>query len=156
MDFTGPRLRVHTGSVQQTISAELPAAAQRVYDLVSDLASYPHWLGLVTKVEPAGDGAWWVTLRAKLGPLARSKRLRMERVAADPPEEVRFGRREQDGRVHANWVLDVGVKEVAVDRTQLTMNLSYDGGLWSRPLEAVLKRQVDDAIPLLRELLAGS
>jgi hypothetical protein len=155
VDFTGPRLRVHTGPVQQTISAELPAAAEPVYDLVSDLATYPRWLGLVSKVDSDGEGAWWVTLRAKLGPLARSKRLRMERVTPQPRGQVRFERREQDGRVHANWVLDVAVMEIGDDRSRLTMNLSYDGGLWSRPLEIVLKRQVDDAVPRLRELVAG-
>ena len=140
--------------MQQTISAELPAAAQPVHEIVSDLATYPDWLGLVSKVDRAGESAWWVTLRAKLGPLTRSKRLRMEQVAAASAGQVRFERREQDGRVHANWILDVSVKELAADRSQLTMNLSYDGSFWSRPLEVVLKRQVDDAVPRLQALVA--
>lgn len=140
--------------MQQTISAQLPAAAAQLYTVVADLGTYPSWLGLVSKVESDGDAAWWVTLRAKLGPLARAKRLRMERISEKVPESVRFERRELDGRVHANWLLDVAVSEAAPDLSQLTMTLSYDGGLWSRPLETVLKRQADDAVPRLSALLA--
>ena len=80
----------------------------------------------------------------------------MERVSVYSSERVRFERREIDGRVHANWILDVAIEPLEEARSKLTMNLSYDGGFWSRPLEVVLKRQVDDAVPRLRRLVADA
>ena len=129
--------------MQQTISAELSAAAPRVYEVVSDLTTYPAWLALVGKVEREGGDAWWVTLRAKLGPLTRSKRLRMECTEAAPPGQIRFERREVDGRDHSAWVLEIAIRQVNDHHSELTMDLHYDGGLWTRPLESVLQRQVD-------------
>ena len=58
---------------------------------LADLATYTHWLTLVSAAEPVDpdeDGGlgntgnpptWNVTIKAQLGPLARSKRLRMTR-----------------------------------------------------------------------------
>ena len=64
--------------------------ASRLFDLVNDLASYPQWMDLVHRVESVGEGAWEVELRAKVGPFARSKRLRMVRTASEPSSLVRF------------------------------------------------------------------
>ena len=76
-------------------------------DALADLGTYPAWLGLVTAAEPDGDNTWVVTLRARLGPLARSKRLRMVRTERSA-DSVRFERREVDGRDHSEWVLSAG------------------------------------------------
>lgn len=49
----------------------------------------PQWLEIVTRAEPMGDDgnepAWAVDLRGRMGPLARSKRLRMVRTGHDVP-----------------------------------------------------------------------
>ena len=60
-------------------------------EALADLSTYPEWLALVTEAEPQGDHTWLVTLRARLGPLARSKRLRMVRTQL-LDDSVRFER----------------------------------------------------------------
>ena len=96
----------------------VPAPAAAVFAQVDRLEAYPAWLPLVHSAEeaPAADGdpgpAWAVELRAKVGPLARSKRLRMVRAEHVPDTTVRFERRELDGREHAAWILRVELAEV--------------------------------------------
>lgn len=141
----------------KTIAAELPAPADRIADVLRDLANYPDWLDIVRRAEPAdaqpGDvgPAWMVTLRAKVGPLARSKRLRMVRTV-DAADQLRFERAEIDGRDHAAWILDARL--TGDEPCRVTVELRYEGRLWSAPLEAVLGSQVDDAIPRLRSLVS--
>jgi uncharacterized protein YndB with AHSA1/START domain len=146
--------------VQRTISAETEAAPERLFEAMSDLATYAHWMKLIERCEPAdpfaGDAgpAWWVTLRAKVGPFARSKRLRMVRTHTDAPHAARFERREIDGRTHSAWVMDATVQSSQLGSV-VTVDLSYSGGLWSGPLDAVLGSQVDDAVPRLRQYISA-
>ena len=111
-------------------------------------------MGLVHRVErlapdEAGRPAWDVELRARVGPLARSKRLRMVRTVHVVPTSVVFERAELDGREHAPWVLRVDLREArppsAPDDliTQLTMRLHYGGRLWTG---AALQRVLDDEV----------
>jgi hypothetical protein len=122
-----------------------------VFDLVDDLARYPQWMPLVHGAVEAGaaeDGenrgcpSWDVELRARVGPLARSKRLRMVRTEHRPPHVAVFERQEIDGRAHAPWVLRADLAD-SVDGVELTMTLRYGGSLWSG---AVLQRVLDDEI----------
>lgn len=120
-----------------------------VYPVVADLATYPTWMPLVHAAErepdaaDAADDAWRVELRAKVGPFARSKQLRMVRTDAADGELAVFERREVDGRDHAGWTLRVELAETGDDTTQVTMHLAYDGGLWTG---GVLERVLDDQI----------
>ena len=95
----------------------------------------------------AGPGdagpAWSVELRAKVGPFARSKRLRMVRTEHVPERLVVFARGEVDGRDHAAWVLRAELAELAGGATELTMHLAYDGTLWTGGL---LERVLDDQV----------
>ena len=125
------------------VEAELiaPCGPDELYGWVEDLAGYPRWLEIVTRAEPlAGDGdgrpAWAVDLRGRLGPLARSKRLRKVRTVHDG-RVVRFERAELDGRAHSPWVLDATVEDHA-DGSRLVMGLHYGGGLFGPVLERVL------------------
>ncbi|MDH5291812.1 MAG: hypothetical protein OEY41_17595, partial [Acidimicrobiia bacterium] len=101
--------------MDQQFSAELTTGPDRVYPLVADLTRYPEFLEIVHRVEVAADGAegeppaWLVTLRAKIGPFARSKRLRMVRTVADEGRQARFERAEIDGRSHSAWVLEATI-----------------------------------------------
>ncbi len=146
--------------MDQQFSAELATGPERVYPLVADLTRYPEFLDIVHKVEPApaADGeapAWLVTLRAKIGPFARSKRLRMVRTGADEGRQARFERAEVDGRNHSAWVLEATIDPApATDHPAgdgpasgsiLTMRLAYSGGLWSSALDGLLRAQVDRA-----------
>ena len=163
----------HTGPVQQTITADIDALPSRLFPVVADLATYPHWLDLVTKVDPDGD-AWFVTLRAKVGPFARSKRLRMVRTVHQEPTTVRFERQEQDGRNHSPWVMDATISarttpagpspagpspagSTSAPRTgsHVLIVLSYGGRLWSGPLEAVLGSQVSNGVPRLQQYVTA-
>jgi hypothetical protein len=149
--------------VEQPFTVDIDAEPARLFSIVSDLASYADWLDIVDRVEPerpagatdpgAGPEAWTVTLRATLGPLARSKRLRMIRAVSEAPHRVRFERQERDGRQHAPWTLESTVEPVG-GGSALTMSLAYGGRLWSPMLRAVLEAQVDSATANLQALAA--
>jgi len=104
---------------------------------LADLSTYPEWLMLVAAAEPDGDNTWTITLRARLGPLARSKRLRMVRTAVDETS-VRFERNETDGRDHAEWILTAGLEPLGHNSCEVKVHLHYGGALWTAPLEIVL------------------
>lgn len=145
------------------------ASVAAVEPFVASLDRYPSWLGIINSVRPldADDGrpAWAVELRARLGPLARSKRLRMVCTADETgPRDRRrwvFERTELDGRPHSAWVLEVtldrsgppAAKERQPKLTQLEMQLRYDGSMWGPVLERLLRDEVDKSIPRLRQLV---
>ncbi len=108
---------------------------------LADLTTYSSWLSLVAAVEPDGKAnghaAWLVTLRARLGPLARSKRLRMVRTELNETS-VRFERAETDRRDHAAWVLTAVLEPLVQGGSEVKVHLHYGGALWSAPLEIVL------------------
>lgn len=142
-------------AVDVAAGLDAPCAASIVFRHVDELTDYPAWMSLVHRAEPVGgdgDGrpVWTVELRARVGPLARSKRLRMVRTLHDPHTgRVRFERHEADGRSHAPWVLDVRVADVA-DGSRLDMHLHYGGRLWTG---GVMERVLADQIEAGRERL---
>jgi hypothetical protein len=138
--------------VDVTADLDTPHAPERVFALVEDLTRYPDWLDIVARVVPEGDGAWKVDLRGRLGPFARSKRLRMVRSVHDAPTTVRFERDEQDGRSHSPWVLDASVEPTA-DGSRLTMHLHYGGGLFGPVLEPILRDEINRSRPRLLQVL---
>lgn len=129
---------------------------------VSDLASYPSWLAIVERAVPHPtsddaadvDVAWQVDLRGRLGPMARSKRLRMVRTEFDPPRRVRFERVELDGRRHAPWVLEATVTADG-DGSRLRVHLHYGGTFGGALLGRMLADEVERARPRLAELVAA-
>jgi hypothetical protein len=147
--------------VEMEASLDAPVAAGRLFTVVEDLGGYPAWLDIVRRAEPAeaavsDEGpAWDVELRGRIGPLARSKRLRMVRTSTEPDRAVRFERRERDGRVHSPWVLEATIAEHP-DGARLTMALRYGGGFGGSLLERLLQEEVDRARPrLLAQLGEG-
>jgi hypothetical protein len=135
------------------VRADLTAACDpgELFAWVDDLGRYPEWMRLAHSVTPLPDDesaevlpAWSVELRARLGPLARSKRLRMVRTVHDVPDRVVFERRESDGRRHSPWVLDVRLSPRPNGEVRLDMHLHYGGGLWTGGvLERVLSDEID-------------
>ena len=121
-------------------SARLATTPERVHAEVADLATYPHWLGIVHRVEPDGD-AWLVDLGARVGPFSRTKRVRMTATEQRPPHLVRFERAELDGREHSPWVLEARV-EPDGDGAVLRMHLHYGGALWLPGLDLLLRNEV--------------
>jgi hypothetical protein len=149
--------------VDVTSSVEASCSPDELFRAVEDLSSYPAWLSIVPKAVAAdgvGDDpgpAWAVDLRGRLGPLARSKRLRMVRTAhdqpaADAPAHVRFERRELDGREHSPWVLDAQVEGTA-SGSRLTMRLHYGGSFGGSLLERMLRDEIEASRPRLLALV---
>jgi len=135
-------------------SVEVPVSVEKLFDYVADLANYSSWLEFVHKVELVGestetDATWHVELRAKLGVLARSKRLRMTRTLCEYPKLVVFERREQDSRRHSEWILRATVSQTATG-AKLETNLHYSGNLFTG---GMLERALSDQIATGREKL---
>jgi len=139
--------------VDVTADLDAPHPPARVFRWVEDLERYPSWLDIVPRVvdAPGGD-AWLVDLRARLGPFARSKRLRMVRTRHEPDHAVRFEREERDGRSHSPWVLDATV-EPHDGGSRLTMHLHYGGGLLGPVVERLLRDEIERSRPRLLRLL---
>lgn len=143
-------------AVDVTATLTAPCPPSQLLELVSDLSTYPNWLEIVPRAEPAGDGdrlAWMVDLRGRLGPLARSKRLRMVRTRCDESSAV-FERQELDGRSHSPWVLDASVAGTDEGST-LTMRLHYGGRLWGPLMERMLSEEIERSRPRLLALVSG-
>lgn len=146
--------------VDVTASLEAPVKPDELYAVVSDLATYPRWLEIVPRAEPAApdDGdlgpAWSVDLRGQLGPLRRSKRLRMVRTVAAPGELVVVERRELDDRTHSDWILRARIGPgVAADVTRLTMELHYGGSMWMPLLDRLLAEEIERSRGRLLQVL---
>jgi uncharacterized protein YndB with AHSA1/START domain len=154
--------------VDVTAEVRLDAPTDRVWRTVADLATYPAWLSIVHRAEPEptpdaeGRPAWRVELRGRIGPLARSKRLRMVRTEADPGRAVRFERVEQDGHRHAAWVMEA---HVAPDATAppgavrpvslLVVRLRYAGSFGTGLLERALRDEIERGRERLATALSG-
>lgn len=145
------------------------ASPSAVVGYVAELDKYPQWMSLVhvaTRVPDAVEPTWDVELRAKVGPFARSKRLRMVRTQFEQGAITRivFERNETDGRRHAAWRLtvtvqgSVGVAQTSTvaqpAETQLTMTLQYDGKYFVSVVESILQQNIDAGRKRLGELLA--
>lgn len=143
------------------VHAELdaPVPPETLFPFVDDLAAYPPWMELVHAVTPLdpddGRPAWQVELRARVGPLARSKRLRMVRTVHDAPHAVVFERAEIDGRQHSAWVLRADVQPTA-DGSHLDVGLHYGGRLWTGGvLERVLRDSIEGGRQRLLDLVTA-
>ena len=134
---------------------EAPCSVERLFEEVDDLMRYPAWLTIVPRAVPADDGdAWIVDLRGRLGPMARSKRLRMIRTAHEAPHHCRFERDEQDGRSHSAWVLDATIESTGESTSKLTMRLHYGGTFGGSLLKRMLGDEIERSRPALLALVA--
>ena len=146
-----------TASMDVHARVDAPCAPSRLLDEVDDLARYPGWMDLVhraVRLSAADTPTWDVELRARVGPLARSKRLRMERTVLDQAAgRVVFERREADGRRHSPWTLAAEITASGSGST-LTMHLHYGGSLWTGGvLERVLADQITNGRERLLQLI---
>ncbi|HET9609481.1 MAG TPA: SRPBCC family protein [Acidimicrobiales bacterium] len=141
-----------------TADLDAPCPPDELFAWVDDLGRYPRWLDIVPRAsaaEPHPDDpgpAWSVDLRGRLGPFARSKRLRMARTVHEP-RRVRFERVEHDGRQHSPWVLSAEVTGIA-GGSRLRMHLHYGGSLVGPLVERLLADEIARSRPRLLALLA--
>lgn len=144
------------------------ADAATIVNALEDLATYPHWNDLVSAAvatEQLADDpgpAWLTTLRAQVGPFARSKQLRFVRddsassSAAHDHHLIRFVRRETDDRVHAEWLMEVEVAATTVSSSTVTLTLQYGGALWVPALGTILRGAIERATTRLPAYLEAS
>ena len=132
-----------------TADLDAPCSPAELFAWVETLDRYTRWLEIVARaqpVEPHPDDvgpAWQVDLRGRLGPLARSKRLRMVRTEHTIASRVVFERVEHDGRSHSAWVLEADVAEAPGGAgSRLSMRLHYGGSLWGPVLERLLGEEI--------------
>ncbi len=143
--------------MERTEEVDAPVEAPRLFAVVEDLERYAEWLDIVVAARPtpaiAGDRgpAWDVELRGRVGPLARSKRLRMVRTGHEAPRQVLFERREASGR-GSPWTLTATV-EPSGSGSRLIMRLHYGGALWGPVIERLLADEITRARPRLLALL---
>jgi hypothetical protein len=150
------------GRVETVARLDTPTAPGELFAAIESLDGYEKWLDIVDRVVPAepseGDPgpAWRVDLRAQIGPLRRSKRLRMVRDLHDAPGRVRYVRRETDGREHSPWRLSAQVAPAADGGSRLEMSLYYGGTLWVPMIERLLRDEIERSRPRLLAHLSGS
>ena len=131
--------------MKTSVRVVLPASGERVFDYLCDLNSYADLIPLVHAVAgsmSAGERVWDVELRAKVGPFARSKKLRMKRSVCEPYEKIVFVRDENDSREHADWTLEVDVAANGAG-CAVEIKLEYGGRLWTA---GVMERVLHDNI----------
>lgn len=146
--------------MERIASVTVGAAPDVVFPHLDDLARYPAWTELVSRAEREASGAdgppaWAVDLRGRVGPLARSKRLRMVRRRHEPPTSVVFERAEADGRPHASWTLSAEVAEHE-HGSLVTVSFRYGGRLWGPVVERLLGDEIERSKPRLADLVDGS
>jgi hypothetical protein len=146
---------------------DAPCPPDVLFHWVEDLTRYPSWLEIVPRArldDDTADGtadgspdaspdAWIVDLRGRLGPLARSKRLRMVRTVYEAPHRVRFERAERDGREHSPWVLEAEVVATPDGQSRLQMDLDYGGSFGGRLLERMVRDEIERSRPRLLALV---
>jgi hypothetical protein len=143
--------------VDVTADLVAPCPPDELFSWVDDLGRYPQWLEIVPRAgaveaHPDDPGpAWSVDLRGRLGPFARSKRLRMARTV-HAAREVRFERVEHDGRQHAPWVLSAEVSP-ADGGSRLRMQMHYGGSLVGPLIERLLADEINRSKPRLLALV---
>ena len=140
--------------MELTAKLEARCTIEELRAFVGDLTRYPEWLSIVPRAElEAGSSpeAWAVELRAKVGPIARSKRLRMVRTL-DEPTHIRFEREELDRRSHSPWILDAVIASTP-DGATLTMGLFYGGSFGAGLFERLLADEIATSKETLRSLV---
>jgi hypothetical protein len=144
-------------SLKVRASLETLVDRKNAYSVLRDLTQYPKWLDIVHAAvkEEGSDSAWTIELRGKVGPFARSKRLRMVRTTDDANSSVVFERSEIDGRNHSNWRLTVYFGG-AGNEIEVSVEMFYGGSMFGGGiLERMLADQIERSRPKLILLLGN-
>ena len=126
------------------------------------------------------NNGFFVTLSAKLGPFSRSKKLRMIKTytSEEPPSTeasgsrsqiesgmttsespegpasrvVRFERHETQPGEFSNWIMEATVEPTdTTTESEVTVELIYDGDLWTGGLEGLLDSQIEKSVEKLSD-----
>lgn len=133
-------------------SADIAASTDEVLAVLRNLSTYPDWMPIVSSAVADGDDHWIVELRVAIGPFARSKRIRMQRIV-DSSQLVVFTRGEADGRSHATWELRLELNAIDIG-SSVDATLRYEGKMWTPgPVEDALESGLDKGIVQLQEFV---
>jgi hypothetical protein len=146
--------------MQVAATLDAPCTVGDLVAQVDDLERYVNWLTIVPRVDRLDDDdkgrpVWMVELRGRVGPLARSKRLRMVRTTESREGDathIRFERVEHPPRSHSPWVLDVRVRPDGKG-SHLDMSLHYGGRFAGSLLEGLLRDEIEASRPRLLALV---
>lgn len=128
--------------VRRSSSVDLGVPVAQARPWLAGLDAYPEWMTLVHSAHRVATDAWDVEIRARVGPFARSKRLRMVRTVDDPLHVV-FVREETDGKVHAPWTLEIVISPRG-DGCSVSVEMTYGGSLWTAGLlDKVLAQHIE-------------
>ena len=166
-DYCAEHLAIAHRTELVRVSSEIviDAPLLSVLPFVDALDAYPSWMTLVHQAKLVDNclDQWNVELRARVGPLARSKRLLMKKTVSEVSEGSRsarivFERREIDGRQHAQWTLTIDLKTLkSSSSTRVDVELFYNGGLWTAGiLERVLADSISSGRDRLRHIVTSS
>ena len=135
--------RCEAGAVELTAELEAPCPPAELFAWVDDLSRYPAWLTIVTRAEAFRRLILGlvVDLRGRVGPFARSKRLRMVRTTLEPDA----ARRVRAAGARRPPALAVGAAgrgaAVPVPAAASTWTCTTAAALWGPVLERMLARR---------------
>ena len=143
--------------MKRNIEITVNTSAQDAFGKLRNLDIYKEFLMFIESVEstecPKGLDSWIVILRAEIGPFERIKRLRMSRTSENQGYSLTFSRVELDEKNHSNWILNIRFDSITEQTTDITLDVSYSGKFWTRPLELAFNSHLAEAETLLKNFL---
>lgn len=142
---------------------EAPCPPELLFSIVEDLAEISPWLDLLGDAVPCSPAqgdigpAWDSTFAIKLGPLTKTKDVRLVRIVHKAPSEVVYERHEvpvegRDPSQIAMWRLTLKVRPVD-SGSRLDVHVFYGGDALGDMAEGILTKELKKSRPaLLKEV----
>lgn len=144
-------------------SFEAPCTPELLFSIVEDLGNITPWLDLLggaepSPADPADTGpAWGATFAIKLGPLTKTKDVRLVRIVHSPQADVVYERHEvpvegRDVAQIAMWRLTMTVSPTDAG-SALHVHVFYGGDALGDMAEGILTKELNKSRPaLLKEI----
>jgi uncharacterized protein YndB with AHSA1/START domain len=142
--------------VRASASARLDAGPEDVFSVLADLATWPRWLDVVTRVTPldGDEPAWRVRLGVRFGPVDLGRDVRLVATTLAPPTALVVERRELDGRDdHSPIELGVAVAPTDDGRADVTLSALVGKRLPFLDLQGEIERRGPNALRRLERLV---
>lgn len=144
-------------------SFEAPCSPEVLFAITEDLANISPWLDLLGDAKPASPDpsdvgpAWDATFVVKLGPLTKTKDVRLVQIEHEPYKSVVYERHEiptegKDPSKIAMWRLTLKVSPTN-EGSSLFVNVFYGGDALGDMAEGILTKELNKSKPaLLKEV----
>lgn len=144
-------------------SFDAPCTPELLFSIVEDLTNITPWLDLLggadpSPVDPSDAGpAWDATFAIKLGPLTKTKDVRLVRIVHTPPTDVVYERHEfpiegKDTSQIAMWRLTLRVTPTDTG-SSLHVHVFYGGDALGDMAEGILTKELKKSRPALRKAI---